>query len=202
MEYLTFVLVSIGLIIIPGPNVLIVVSTSIIGGKGRGLLTVAGTSAAMAIQLMIAAVGTAWFVAALTEGFLWLKWVGVAYLVYLGIEHLLKAAKESHNSHQVTALSSFQRGFWVSLTNPKTILFFSAFLPQFTVASAAYLPQVALLSITFWLLAIILDSGYALLSNKLLHLLKRKGLEKYQNGASGVLYLGAGAILAASKNGQ
>ena len=202
MEYLAFVLVSIGLIIIPWPNILIVVSTSITGGKRRGLLTVAGTSTAMAIQLTVAALATAWFVAVLTEGFLWLKWGGVAYLVYLGTEHLLKATKDSHINNQVTALSSFQRGFWVSLTNPKTILFFSAFLPQFTVASAAYLPQVALLSVTFWLLAIILDSGYALLSSKLAHILKRKGLEKYQNGASGVLYLGAGAVLAASKNGQ
>ena len=66
MELLTFILISIGIIVVPGPNVLVVVSTSISHGKLRGLQTVVGTSVAMAIQLLIAAVGTAWFVAALT----------------------------------------------------------------------------------------------------------------------------------------
>ncbi|MES9858092.1 MAG: LysE family translocator [Sedimenticola sp.] len=197
MEILAFILVSIGIIVIPGPNVMIIVSTSISHGKLRGLQTVAGTSSAMAIQLFIAAVGTAWFVASLTEGFHLLKWVGVAYLVYLGVRHLINARTQSH--HSITAFGSFQRGFLVSLTNPKTILFFSAFLPQFAIASEPYVPQIALLSVIFLLLAISLDSGYVLLSNTLAALVRNKELTKYQNGVSGLLYLGAGAALAATK---
>ena len=201
MELIAFIIVSTGIIIIPGPNVLVVVSTSIAHGKQRGLQTVAGTSTAMAIQLFIAAAGTSWFVTALAEGFLWLKWLGVAYLVYLGISHLINASTAQPNK-QISALGSFQRGFWVSLTNPKTILFFSAFLPQFTVGSSSYLAQIVILSTIFWLLAVVLDSGYALLSNRLSRLLKNKDLPKYQDTASGLLYLGAGATLAASKHGQ
>ena len=89
----------------------------------------------------------------------------------------------------------------MSLTNPKTILFFSAFLPQFASSGSSYHLQIALLSLIFWLLAIALDSSYAVLSDKLSSLLKSKELANYQNGASGVLYIGAGTVLATTKHG-
>lgn len=200
MELLAFILVSIGIIVVPGPNVLTIVSTSISHGKIRGLQTVAGTSTAMSIQLLVAVLGTTWLVSALTAGFIWLKWAGVFYLGYLGFTHLLSLTTKSQND--ITAIGSFQRGFWVSLTNPKTILFFSAFLPQFTTTSSPYIGQIALLSVIFWFLAITLDSGYALLSNKLGVLLKSKSLPKVQNRATGLLYLGAGAALATVDHGQ
>ncbi|MCG8426504.1 MAG: LysE family translocator [Chromatiales bacterium] len=200
MELLTFILISIGVILIPGPNVLVVISTSITQGKLRGLQTVVGTSAAMIIQLVVAALGTAWFVSALAEGFFWLKWIGVAYLIYLGVSHLIRAAS-ARQEPEITAIASMQRGFWVSLTNPKTILFFSAFLPQFAVSTAPYLEQIALLSVIFWVLAAILDSGYALLASRLSALLNREGSSKQQNRASGILYLGAGTLLATTKTG-
>jgi homoserine/homoserine lactone efflux protein len=199
VEILAFILVSIGIIIIPGPNVLIVVSTSVAHGKVRGLQTVAGTSTAMFIQLCIAALGTSWFVSTLANGFVWLKWLGVIYLLYLGVSHLL--ASRNNAKLQSSAVGTFQRGFWVSLTNPKTILFFSALLPQFTSAAISYPLQIAVLSLIFWLLAVALDSGYALLAHKLSSLLKTKSQAKYQHAASGALYLGAGAILATTKYG-
>ena len=199
MEILAFILISIGIIIIPGPNVLVVVSTSIDHGKVRGLQTVAGTSSAMLIQLSIAALGTSWFVAALANGFIWLKWLGVIYLVYLGVSHLL-AIRNAPNTH-ISAVGTFQRGFLVSLTNPKTILFFSAFIPQFTIAAASYQLQIVMLSLIFWVLAVALDSAYALLAYKLSSILKTKKMAKYQHGVSGTLYLGAGTILATTKHG-
>ncbi len=197
MEFLLFIFVSIGVIGVPGPNVLVVVSTSLSHGKQRGLQTVAGTSTAMIIQLFIAAFGTAWFVGNLASGLVWLKWVGVIYLLYLGVQHLIIGASKKR-PEAVTGLGSFQRGFWVSLTNPKTILFFSAFLPQFVSPSEPYLMQIALLSTIFWLLAIVLDSGYAVLAGKLTSLLENK-LFKAQNYFSGFLYLGAGALLASTE---
>lgn len=194
MEILAFILVSIGIIIVPGPNVLVVVSTSIVHGKVRGLQTVAGTSTAMLIQLAIAALGTSWFVSALASGLVWVKWLGVAYLLYLGVRHLVAIGYTSNT--QISAVGTFHRGFWVSLTNPKTILFFSALLPQFASEAISYPMQIAVLSIIFWFLALVLDSGYALLAHKLSSLLKTKNLANYQHGLSGVLYLGAGAVLA------
>lgn len=195
---LGFILVSIGLIIIPGPNVLVIVATSIAHGKRRGLQTVAGTSAAMIIQLLVAAIGTGWFVSTVAQGFYWLKWVGVVYLVYLGVMQFVAMRRPQTNT--ISAVGSFQRGFWVSLTNPKTILFFSAFIPQFVSSAEHYFWQVAMLSAVFWLLAVCLDSCYAILSHKAAALLKVRSLGRVGGGITGSLYIGAGAALASVKN--
>jgi len=195
MDILTFVLVSAGIIIIPGPNLLVIISTSISHGKARGLQTVAGTTCAMILQLFIAAIGTAWLVSALSSGFLWLKWLGVSYLIYLGVAHFFAASLRSKVRRTPSATGSFQKGFWVSLTNPKTILFFSAFLPQFVSGSGSYLAEITLLSIIFLMLAVILDSGYAILSGKISTRLSNPVAARFQNLFSGVMFLGAGVLL-------
>ena len=199
MDLILFVTVAALVIVMPGPNVMIIVATSLTQGRHRGLQTVAGTSTAMLLQLAIAALGTSWLVEALARGFVWLKWAGVLYLSFLGLRLLLTAAPGSQT--ETTAAMSWQRGFWVSLTNPKTILFFSAFLPQFVDPAAAYLPQIALLSVIFWLLAVALDSVYAL-SAATLHLkLSDLRTATLARRGSGLLYLGAGALLASLKRG-
>lgn len=200
MELLLFIFISVGIIVIPGPNVLVIISTSISHGRVRGLQTVAGTSAAMAIQLVVAALGTSYFLSVLTQGFLWLKWAGVIYLGYLGIKHLAEAFRASKTSLTISPVGSFQRGFWVSLTNPKTILFFSAFLPQFVTQSSSYMPQIILLSALFWVLAVMLDSTYAFLASKLASLIHTENLHQYQNGIIGFIYCGACSWLASIKN--
>jgi len=181
----------------PGPNVLVIVSTSLLAGKARGLQTVVGTSLAMLIQLAVAAIGTTWFLSLLSEGLFWLKWLGVTYLVFLGINSLYYFFRKSH-AKPPSALGSFQRGFWVSLTNPKTILFFSAFLPQFVTDSALYFQQIVFLSLSFLVLAILIDCGYAMLTAKTRWLLAKHDLNRIQNGASGALYIAASGILAGS----
>ena len=201
MDYLLFILISASIIIIPGPNVLAVVSTSISHGKVRGLQTVAGTSTAMIIQLSIAALATSWVISSLAIGFTILKWAGVAYLLYLGITHLLSAVANNQPKH-LSASGSFSRGFWVSLTNPKTIIFFSAFLPQFVSTSRSYLSQIAVLSSIFLILAMVLDSGYALAAARLSNIFRGRLMSKVQNGFSGLLYIGAGATLASTRHGQ
>ena len=193
--YFAFLIVSFWVIIIPGPNVLVIVSTSVTHGRKRGLQTVAGTSFAMAVQLTIVGVGTAWIVQLIVDGLYYLKWVGVAYLLYLGVRHLKEAINSSNLTVEITASATFMRGFLISLTNPKTILFFSAFLPQFVIASENYYVQILLLSLSFVILATLLDSCYALLSSKLVRITKNGNLARLQNGFSGLLFLGAGAWL-------
>jgi len=194
--YLTFLVVSFGLIIVPGPNVLVIVSTSIAHGTKRGLQTVAGTSLAMAIQLIVVAASTAWLVQAISNGLHYLKWVGVAYLLYLALYHLKAAISPGKKEIAITSSASFRRGFLVSLTNPKTLFFFSAFLPQFVTSVASYNFQIFLLSLSFLMMGIILDSCYALLSSKLALQEKERFLSTFRNGFSGLLYLGACAWLA------
>jgi len=198
-SYITFLLLSFMLIIIPGPNVLVIVSTSVMHGKRRGLQTVAGTTLAMAIQLIIAGLSTTWLIRVLADGFYILKWLGVAYLLYLGIKHLMAALQAQNKTFCLTASASFSRGFFVSLSNPKTIVFFSAFLPQFVVSTESYVLQITILSLTFLLLATVLDSCYAILSSRCKTLLEKYNIYKLQNGIAGLFYLGVSAWMAVSR---
>lgn len=194
-DLILFLALAFGLIVIPGPNVIVIVTTSIVHGKTRGLQTVAGTSSAMIVQLLVAALGTAWFVTAVSEGLRWLKWLGVAYLLILGIKQI-RASFYDKPLSSLSAAGTFQRGFWISLTNPKTILFFSAFLPQFVSTQQSYLAQIALLSGIFWLMAVVLDSLYALLSSHLSSIIKTSANGRFTGIFSGSLFIGAGAALA------
>lgn len=194
---LSFVLISSVFILSPGPNVIVIISTSIQAGRTRGLQTVLGTSIAQALQLLLAAIGTSWFLSLLTQGLFWLKWCGVIYLLYLGVSALLNFFKGTYASSS-TALGSFQRGFWTSLTNPKTILFFSAFLPQFVTDSSAYLAQISLLSVIFWIVATLLDSMWVLLAGRTKRFFATRNIEKIEQGVSGSLYIAASGLLASS----
>lgn len=193
----SFLLVSAVVIAVPGPNVLVIVSTTLVSGRRRGLQTIVGTTLAMVVQLAIAALGTTLLLATLSQGLIWLKWCGVAYLLFLGANSLY-AFFTYRKVERPGATASIQRGFWVALTNPKTILFFSAFLPQFASPDSAYLPQIAVLSSCFLLLAVIMDSCYVILSEKLKWLLVSKDIDRISNGVSGTLFLGAGGLLAAT----
>lgn len=193
----TFFLLSIAVIVIPGPNVMVIVATSLGRGTKRGLQTVAGTSVAMLIQLVVAGMGTGLLVNILVQGLVWLKWAGVAYLLYLGASQLFGSPDK--NPDELPATLVFNRGFWISLTNPKTILFFSAFLPQFVSPEASYGSQIAVLSLYFWLMAVALDSTYALLAAQLGKRFESLGTSRAGRRLGGIVYLGAGAALASSR---
>ena len=195
MDLIAFVFIAVALVIIPGPNVLVIVSTSLAHGKAHGLRTVAGTSVAMLFQLLIAAVGTGWLVVAISDGLFWLKWAGVLYLIYLGLSTLRAASAEADLATPDNGRTFF-RGFWVSLLNPKTIVFFSAFLPQFVSAEGSYVEQIVLLSAIFWSIAVVLDSGYALFASALRNWLDDLLTTRTEKSLSGLLYIGAGAALA------
>jgi len=198
-QILYFVVASVLLIIIPGPNVMTIVGTSLAHGPIRGLQTVAGTSAAMVVQLTVAAVSTAGLINLLAAGFIVLKWLGVLYLLYLGASHLRKALKPSNEILTLSASGSFTQGFFVSLTNPKTIVFFAAFLPQFISPVTAPLPQLFILSAIFFILALVLDTCYAMLAGKLHRRLLSSGMQRISHTISAIVYLLASAFLAFTK---
>ncbi len=202
--YVAFVLVSAALIVIPGPNVLLIVATSLSSGRTSGLATVAGSTCAMALQLCIAALGTAWLAVFLAEAFGVLKWLGVAYLVYLGIGRLRAAMSErgAETAAVPSGRGSFWRGFFVSLTNPKTILFFGAFLPQFVNPDLSAGPQLAVLSVSFLVLAIVFDSAYAILAGSLRRFVHRPIVRRSFDGFAGTLFVGSGIGLAVARRSQ
>jgi len=198
--YFAFIAAVTVLMLIPGPNVALIVANSVAHGARYGLLTVAGTSSAMVVQLALVALGMTPLLAALGSWFELLRWIGVAYLVFLGIKEwrapevdLTKTRPERKSPR-----SMFTRALLVSMTNPKTLLFYGAFFPQFVSAGHPLLPQVALLSVTFVVIAVLVDGSWALAAARARHLLATRG--RLRNRIAGGMLIGAGAVLAAARH--
>jgi homoserine/homoserine lactone efflux protein len=197
--YLAFVLATAILILIPGPNVSLIVANSVAYGTRYGLLTVAGTSSAVLVQVIITALGMTAVLGALAYWFEWIRWIGVAYLVYIGIQQWraepvdLTRTKPQPKSFRAIYL----RGLLVSLSNPKTLLFFGAFFPQFISMEADPQPQIMLLSATFLVIAALLDGAWAVLAGRVRWFLGSRG--RLRNRLSGGLLIGAGLGLALAR---
>jgi threonine/homoserine/homoserine lactone efflux protein len=197
--YLAFVLASVVLIVIPGPNAALIVANSVAHGGRFGLLTVAGTSSAVVVHLTLTVLGASVVLNFLAASFDWLRWLGVAYLVWLGIAawrapaaDLTRIGPQARSARLI-----FARGFLVGLTNPKTLLFYGAFLPQFIMPGPTASDQLLLLAVTFLGVAIALDSGWALLADRLRALLVAR--VRLRNRLTGGLLLGAGVGLALAR---
>ena len=169
--WFAFASASIALLLIPGPTVLLVLSYAISQGRPVALSTVAGVALGDLIAMSASLAGLGALVLASAELFLLLKWVGAIYLVYLGIK-LFRSAP--HASLGLTAETSsaparkvFGHATAVTALNPKSIVFFIAFVPQFINPSAALAPQFAILIATFVGFAAINALAYALLADKL-----------------------------------
>src|SRR5438876_3923631 len=167
--YLAFVLACVVLIVIPGPNVALIVANSVAHGGRFGLLTVAGTSSAVVVHLTLTVLGASVVLNVLAASFDWLRWAGVAYLVWLGIAawrapaaDLAKVGPQPRSARPI-----FARGFLVGLTNPKTLLFYGAFLPQFITPGPTVSDQLLLLAVTFLRCAIVLVCDWSLLAARL-----------------------------------
>lgn len=194
--YLAFAGAVTLLMVMPGPNVALIVANSVAYGPRYGLITVAGTSAAIVVQLALTALGLTELLETLGHWFEALRWTGVVYLVYLGISafrapvvDLTRTRAEPKSPRAI-----FMRALLVSLSNPKTLLFYGAFFPQFLDPAMPVMPQVLLLSATFLALAVIVDGSWAIVAGKARFLLAAHG--KWRNRISGSLLLGAGIGLA------
>jgi homoserine/homoserine lactone efflux protein len=197
--YIAFVIATTILMLIPGPNVALIVANSVAHGPRYGLLTVAGTSSAMVIQLALTGLGMSEVLGNLAHLFECVRWAGVAYLVYLGVRQWravpVDLTKTQPQMKSVRAI--YLRGFLVSLTNPKTLLFFGAFFPQFLAPGSSMRGQILLLSATFLFLAIILDGAWTILAGRVRGLLARHG--RLRNRMSGGMLVGAGLGLALAR---
>src|SRR5688572_22908597 len=197
--YLAFVAAVTILILIPGPNVAVIMANSIAHGARYGFLTVLGTSSAMVIQLALTVLGMTTLLTLMADWFEVLRWLGVAYLVFIGVQawrapavDLTKAGPQPKSWRAI-----YLRGFLVSMTNPKTLLFYGAFLPQFVSPDADWTTQLMLLSATFLAIAVLLDCGWASLAARFRTVLAMNG--KLRNRLTGGLMLGAGLGLALAR---
>ena len=197
--YAAFVAAVTTLMLIPGPNVALIVANSVAHGVRYGLLTVAGTSTAMVLQLGVTACGMTELLDALGSWFEWIRWIGVVYLLHLGVSYwraapvdLTKTAPERKSARAI-----FLRALLVSLSNPKTLLFYGAFFPQFVSGGPDVGMEIALLSVTFLMLAILVDGALAVTAARARRLLGTRG--RLRNRLSGGLLIGAGVGLALAR---
>jgi threonine/homoserine/homoserine lactone efflux protein len=197
--YFAFVMASLALVLMPGPNVAVIVTNAVTYGPRYGLLTVAGTSSALVPQLMVVTLGLSAVLALMAEWFELLRWLGVAYLVYLGIEAWRAQVPElgTTAAQPKSRQAIFWRGVLVSLTNPKTLLFFGAFLPQFVDPKGEAVTQLAFLSGTYFVIAVVVDTGWALLAGRARGLFVRFG--RWTNRITGGVLITAGLGLALAR---
>ena len=162
--YALFIVTCLALLAIPGPAVLFVVSRSIDQGRRAGLASVLGITTGTVVHVTMAAVGLSSLILASRVAFDGVRYVGAAYLIYLGIRRLLtRRVEETEEDHAPrTARDLYRQGLIVNLLNPKTIVFVFAFIPQFVDLGAGHVWfQIMALGLTFATLGLLSDSTYA-----------------------------------------
>lgn len=208
-QWLAFVVASALFIQVPGPSLLFTIGRALTVGRRDALLSVVGNALGVTVQVLLVAVGLGAVVAASAEAYTVLKIVGAAYVVWLGVQAIrhrtdARAALDAVGpgaATRVAARRSLRIGFTVGLTNPKTIVFFLAFLPQFVNESAGHASlQLALLGTLFGVMACCSDSAWALAASKARDWFARRPQRLDRLGvAGGVMMIGLGATMAAAE---
>ncbi len=165
--YLAFVAACIALALLPGPIVTLVIANGLRHGTRAALTNIAGVQAGLAIVIGIVAVGLTSLMATMGYWFDWVRLAGAAYLVWLGIRLIrVPVAGVEAEAPPPPRGGFFLQGFLVTLSNPKVLVFFGAFIPQFVDMSQDHVSQVALLGVTFMATAAMTDAIYALLAGR------------------------------------
>jgi threonine/homoserine/homoserine lactone efflux protein len=189
---------ALALIVVPGPAVLYVVAQSIDQGRRAGLVSAAGIATGGTVHIVAATVGLSALLVQSATAFEVVKLAGVAYLIYLGVRRLLtRVTEEPVERERRPHRALFRRGVVVNVLNPKTALFFLAFLPQFVDPDrgAAWL-QIAIFGVTFVVLAWLSDSLYALAAGTAAHRLRGRAFAAVQRWFSGSVFVVLGVAAA------
>jgi threonine/homoserine/homoserine lactone efflux protein len=202
--WLAFVAASTALVLIPGPTVLLVVSYALGQGWRAALPMAVGVALGDFTAMSLSVLGIGALLMASATLFTAVKWIGAAYLVYLGIK--LFRAGGTLNAEPKTDVSSALRmgahAWLVTSLNPKGILFFVAFFPQFIDPHAAFWPQVLILQATFLAIAFANALAYAFFASRARGLVRSERVVGAVNKAGGVMLIGAGVASVAIRTGN
>ncbi|ROS05564.1 threonine/homoserine/homoserine lactone efflux protein [Sinobacterium caligoides] len=187
----------------PGPSIFLCVSKSVVEGFAAAVLTAMGSLTAIVVILTLSFTGLGVVIASSELAFSIIKWLGAAYLIYLGVRAL--ASKESSFSIDTPAhstrsdnLSNFSAGFIVGISNPKAIVFFTALFPQFINTSEPLLFQYLVFVSTFAILETLWLLAYAYLGLRSRHWLSTRGRARLFNKLTGGVFIGAAVMLSGS----
>ena len=166
--YLAFVAACIALALLPGPIVTLLIANGLRHGTRAALTNILGVQAGLLIVIGILAVGLTSLMATMGYWFDWVRFAGAAYLVWLGIKLIRSPVEgvEAGAPPPPPRGGFFLQGFVVALSNPKLLVFFGAFIPQFMDMNQDHLSQVLILGVTFMVLAGLTDGIYALLAGR------------------------------------
>jgi threonine/homoserine/homoserine lactone efflux protein len=197
-----FLVASFILAVTPGPGVFYIVTRSLLQGRRFGLASVAGVALGNLGNAVGAALGLAALFAVSSAAFTVVKYAGAAYLIYLGIRVLRSASPdEPRVPEPEPLLRIFRDGFLVALLNPKTAVFFAAFLPQFMTPGGRHALQGIALGALFVAMAAITDTLYALAAGAAASVLKRtNGMRVLGRYATGGAFIGLGVLAAFARN--
>jgi threonine/homoserine/homoserine lactone efflux protein len=193
-----FSLAALALLLIPGPAVLYVVVQSAEHGRLAGLASVVGIHVGTLLHTVAAAIGISALVVSSAVAFSVVKYAGAAYLLFLGFRRLwMREPAAPNNVRQQTLRRLFRQGIVVNVLNPKTALFFLAFVPQFVDPSGTVWTQIVAFGVLFMLLGFLTDGAYALAAGTVGTFLRRQ--RRTWRYASGSIFVGLGAASALAK---
>jgi homoserine/homoserine lactone efflux protein len=197
--WITYFIATIILSLSPGPGVFSSISSGLHHGFRLGLWNGVGMQVANMILVGIVSLGLGAILLASETLFALVKWLGVAYLVYLGVVTWRAPARgfqDNPHDEARTARDVFLRGFFVNITNPKGIIFFAAILPQFIDVARPQLAQYAILAATTFAVDLVVMMGYTALAAKVLRLMRDPGHLRWVNRGLGGAFVAAGVALA------
>ena len=188
--------------IVPGPSVTVVVANSLARGTKAGLLTILGTEIAMLSMVTIVALGLEVVMSVVSEAFTIIKFVGAAYLVWIGFKMFTSSGKlEMGTPGERLPLGRYiWQGALINWSNPKTLLFLGAFLPQFVDMSRPAFDQIMTLGLIVMVVATATDAIYAVLAGSARQLLTTARV-RMMNRVSGIILMCGGVWLAFQKRG-
>lgn len=199
-QWLAFAAAASVVLVIPGPTILLVVSHALAHGRRHALATVAGVTVGDFTAMTLAVIGLGTLIAASAMLFTLLKMVGAAYLIWLGLKMLRRAAVRSETldpvevgAPSISSGRAFREAALVTTLNPKSIAFFLAFLPQFVDPTQPVWPQFAILEATFLALGTINAAAYAFGAAAIRRRLARPWLMRAFDGIGGSILVAAGA---------
>jgi threonine/homoserine/homoserine lactone efflux protein len=194
-----FLAAAVALLVVPGPAVVYIVAQSIDQGRVAGLVSTLGIGAGSLVHVAVAAIGLSSLLVSSAEAFAAVKYAGAAYLIFLGIRRLLGRDEPEVSERERKPLARlFRQGVVVNVLNPKTALFFFAFLPQFVdVDAGAVAAQIAMLGLIFVLLGLVSDGTYAVVAGTLGDRLRGSArVLRIQRYVSGTVFVGLGVTTA------
>jgi homoserine/homoserine lactone efflux protein len=184
----------------PGPAVLFVLSSALRAGARKGVASIAGILSANSVYYVLSATGIGALMIVSHDLFFTVKWLGAAYLIYLGLRALLGSesmlAKVENSPTQFSGWRLLGDGFVLQMSNPNSIVFFTALLPQFIDPRRGIAPQMAILGVTSVAIEFSVLLGYALAAERASILARRPRYAAWTNRIAGMLLIGAGAGLA------